>query len=176
MSLLVRDVCDPEAKHSIIVCADESLENVLRHFARESWLRSIFVTNAEGRLEGVITRSDLLHWAQLRLGVALKGPLDPERILRLAQLVRAATAKEAIHPGSERIAVRLDTPLEDVLAIMLDVDLISLPVVDEEGRILGDVGLTPILRYLLDMEETRPSGYGEAATGETCSYTGTPMS
>jgi CBS domain-containing protein len=153
--IYVKEVYDANHKLSVLVRADELLEDVLRRFAEEAWLRGIFVTDEAGRLMGVITRTDLLDWARLRLGTALKATAGkPERILRLIRLVGAATAKDAIHSGSQRAAVQLDDPLDRALQLMLDIDLIAIPVVDNEGRILGDLTLSHALRHLLDLGDS----------------------
>jgi CBS domain-containing protein len=150
--IYVKDVYDASHKLSVLVQTDELLENVLRRFAEEAWLRGIFVTDEAGRLMGIITRTDLLDWVRLRLGTALKATAGkPERILRLIHLVGATTARDAIHSGSERAAVRLEDPVDRALQLMLDIDLIAIPVVDNEGRILGDLTLSHVLRNLLDL-------------------------
>jgi CBS domain-containing protein len=152
--IYVKDVYDPKHRLSVIVRADEPLEDVLRRFAQESWLRGIFVTDKVGHLKGAITRTDLLSWARLRLGTALQGPsLAPDHLLRLAQLVRAATVEDALHPDSQKAAVRPGDPVDHALRLMLQLDLIAIPVVDDEGHILGDLTLSLVLRYLLDLEE-----------------------
>lgn len=149
----VRDVYDPKQMLSVLVHADEPLEDVLRRFAREAWLRSIIVTDGAGRLIGVITRTDLLDWARLRLGTALRDTVGkPERVLRLAQLVGASTAQDAIHRGSKQAAVRPDDTVDRALRLMVDGDLIAIPVVDAEEHILGDLTLSRVLSYLLDLE------------------------
>ena len=163
-SVKVRDLCDPHRSQSVIVHGDDPLEDVLRRFAQETALRGIFVEDDEGRLLGVITRGDVLEWARLRLGTAFRGPnLDPDRIVRLSQLVRASLARDAIHPDSQKAAVQLEDPLDEALRTMLEIDLISLPVVDDAGRIVGEVTVSGVLRMLLDVgDETGPSCAGEA--------------
>lgn len=147
----IRNLCDPDRSHSVIVRGGDPLDDVLRRFSQEVAPRGIFVVDDAGRLAGVITRRDILEWTRLRLGSALRGPgLTTERILRLAQLVRASTARDAIHPGSEGAGVRLDDHLDEALQKMLSVDLISLPVVDEAGHIIGEVAISAVLRMLLD--------------------------
>lgn len=158
-TILVREVYDPQGTFSLLVRSEAPLEEVLRCFAQETCVRSLFVTDAEGRLVGVITRSDLVHWARLRLGTALRGVAgEPETILRLVQLIRASTAGEAVHPQSGGVAVRLDEPLDLALQRMLQADLIAIPVVDDEGRVVGDLTFSRVLRYVLDMEERRQTG------------------
>lgn len=100
-TVLVGDVFDPSHLNSVIVGPHEHLEDVLRRFSEEPALRGIFVCDEAGRFLGAVTRTDLLYWARLQLGTALHGSsLPPERIVRLAQLVQAATASDVIHPGS----------------------------------------------------------------------------
>jgi CBS domain-containing protein len=150
--IYVRDVYDPEGALSVLVEADEPFEEVLLRFAQEASLRGIFVTDEAGQLMGVITRSDLLNWTRLRLGTALQGlARGGDRILRLAQLVRAGTARDAIHPGSQKTAVSPDDPVDHALQVMLQVDLIAIPVVNNAGQIIGDLTLSHILRYLFDL-------------------------
>jgi CBS domain-containing protein len=152
--IYVKDVYTPDSMLSAVVHADEPLEEVIRRFAQEAWLRGIFVTNGSGQLLGVINRMDLLDWAQLRLGTVLRDTTGkPERVLRLIQLLMAAKASQAVHPGSQQASVRLDDQVDRALALMLQVDLIAIPVVDNTGYILGDLTLSQVLRYLLVAEK-----------------------
>ncbi len=146
----VGDVYDRERKASVVVGPDERMEDALRQFAEHPALRGIFVCDENGRFLGAVTRSDLLHWARLRLAPALGGPTVPrERIVRLAQLLHASTVSDVIHPGSRETGVRPDEPLDRALRSMLMDDIVAIPVVDAEGRILGDLSLAQVMRYLL---------------------------
>jgi len=64
--------------------------------------------------------------------------------------VRAAKGSDAIHPGSENVAVRPEDTLDLALQLMLQADLITVPVLYPDGRILGDLTLSCVLHYLLD--------------------------
>jgi CBS domain-containing protein len=153
-ALTVRDLCDPERPQSVIVRGDAPLDTVLRCFSQGEGLRSIFVNSNEGRLLGVITRVDILEWIRLRIGAGISGPnLTSDRLIRLAQLVRASTAQDAIHPDSDRAVIRLDDPLDEALRTMLTIDLVALPVIDETGRIVGEVAISGVLRKLLEADE-----------------------
>jgi CBS domain-containing protein len=135
---------------SLIVREDECLADVLRRFSEESWLRGIFVTDAEGRFCGVITRTDMVHWARLRLGTALRSVAGiGENMLRLATLVQADRAADAIHPNSQTAKVSLSDPLDLALQIMIRTDLVDIPIVDDDQRIVGDLLFSDVLRYLL---------------------------
>ena len=157
--MTVAHLCDPDRPQSVIVQGDDPLEAVLRSFSQEIAPRSIFVVDAEQRLIGVITRSDVLDWIRLRLGTAIRGPgLTSDRVLRLAQLVRASTARDAIHADSQSAYVGLQDPLDEALRKMLTIDLIALPVIDHAGRIVGEVAISNVLRNLLDASDEIESG------------------
>ena len=161
--LRVKDVHEAAGTVALLVNESNSLEEVLRRFSQEAALRGIFVTDDSGRLAGVITRRDLLDWIRLRLGTALQGPLTQDGIMRLAHLVRVGTARDAIHPGGEEVSIRPDDPLDQALQIMLDSDIIALPVIDDEGRILGDLTLSDVLRHLLGP----PGAHGQQASRQS---------
>jgi CBS domain-containing protein len=144
--LTVGDACHLDLSPPIIVGPDEDFAEIIRRFAIRADLRGIFVADAEGHLLGVITRSDLLDWARIKLGAALQAPLrDLDKTLRLVSLMRASTAGEVMHPHSQRAAVRPDDPLAHALRLMIELDLIVLPVVDENNRIIGDLKLAEVL-------------------------------
>ena len=149
---MVREVYRTAGTESVMVRESDSMDSVLAQFAGRTGLRSIFVTDDEGRLVGVITRSDLLDWTKLRLGAVLTGALTQDRLMRLSQLVRAATARDAIHPGGPVVSVGPDADVGEALHEMLEADLTALPVVDGQGRILGDLTLSDVLRHVLDLD------------------------
>jgi Mg/Co/Ni transporter MgtE len=63
--------------------------------------------------------------------------------------MRASSTEEVARPDSAEAAVRLDDPLSEALRKMLVLDLICLPVVDEAGKIIGDLKFTEILYQAL---------------------------
>lgn len=84
-AICVKDAYNSRRVASVLVRAEDPLDDVLRQVAEEPRLRGIFVTDVEGLLLGVITRTDILEWVRLHLGLVLKGPrLTPHRIMRLA--------------------------------------------------------------------------------------------
>jgi CBS domain-containing protein len=104
------------------------------------------VADGDGRLLGVITRTDLLDWARVKLGAALQAPLPTlEKKLRLISLIHASTAGQVTHPDSERAGIKPDDSLAQALRLMIELDLIVLPVVDEAKRSIGDLKLSELL-------------------------------
>lgn len=64
--------------------------------------------------------------------------------------MRAGKGSDAIHPGSENVAVRPEDTLDLDLELTLQADLVTVPVLDPSGPILGDLTPSCVLRYLLD--------------------------
>ena len=162
--LQVCEVYDPNAAATMLVYADEPLEGVLRRCACEWWPQTVCVTDTAGHLQGVLARRDLIEWLRIHLGVALQGPSHtPARLLRLAQLARARTAGEALDTQPEHVAVGPDDSCVAALRLLLGVDLVALPVIDEEGRVIGDLTFAHLARHLLPPEDAEhPDDIGRA--------------
>ncbi len=140
--LLVRDVFDIDRSLAVVVPQSTPFFDVVKQFATRAELRGIFVVDGDKHLTGVITRQDLLHWAANHLGIP-----DPENESwhDLYRVATANTAQDACRPRSDACSVQLDDPLENVFREMFDNELIDIPVVDDEGHIIGDIRLTEIL-------------------------------
>jgi len=146
--LLVRETYHPEKIRALVIDENSSLEEVVRRFARSRVLRAIFVVDAQRRLIGIVTRTDLLNYVKVKLGRWGFAAWDPswKSVLRY---LRAARAKDLVHRGSRDAYVRLDDDVAKALHIMIDHDLITVPVVDKNRRVIGDIGVPDILHKLL---------------------------
>lgn len=147
--MFVRDVFSIDRSFALVVNGDTPLEEVIRKFAGRADLRGIFVVDGNRKLAGVITRGDLLAWARLAFGP--RGQESRFSRDRLRRLTGATTAREACSRYSHLSAVRTDDPPETALTNMISYELIDVPVVDKEGRILGDIRLTEILAKALEL-------------------------
>ncbi|NIN93630.1 MAG: CBS domain-containing protein [Anaerolineae bacterium] len=144
--LAVRDAQDLDPCPSLIVGPDEDFSRIVQRFAELPELRGIFVADTEQRLLGVITRTDLLDWADAKLGPLLQlTSSSRERNIRLGGLIRASTAAEVMHPDSQCSAVKPDDSLAHALQLMIELNLVVLPVVDETNRIVEDLKLSELL-------------------------------
>ncbi len=148
----IGDVYTMDRRPSLLVGPDERFTAVVRRFAERPEMRGIFVVGEKDRLIGVITRRDLLDWARVQLGEATYSTEEAwlAEDVRLTALMRAITAGEVMRPGSEAAAVRPSDTLAEALRRMIAHDLICLPVVDEQGRVLGDLKLTEVLACALE--------------------------
>ncbi|NPV08144.1 MAG: CBS domain-containing protein, partial [Anaerolineae bacterium] len=57
---------------------------------------------------------------------------------------------------SRETGVRMDEPLDHALRQMLNHDIVAIPVVDDQGVVLGDLTLARVMRYLLCLSGPRP--------------------
>lgn len=92
------------------------------------------VTDENGKVIGVVTELDLLK--QVRAGK------DFEKLTADAIMTK------------DPITIDVTTPLKDVLHIMIEKNIIRIPVT-EEGRLVGVISRRDILRYYLQPEHFR---------------------
>ena len=107
-----------------------------------------------GRLVGILCQSDLI--AQQKnlptpsLFTFLDGfiPLRSTRDLEKAvQKIAATIVADAMTP--DPVAVHPETTIEEIATLMVDRNFHTIPVLDEEGRLVGIVGKEDILRTLI---------------------------
>ena len=146
----IRDVFDSTKMNSLIVDENEMLEKTVARFAERPQLRGIFLVDMRKKLKGVVTRADLLNVIKLKLGKDI-GTL-PLRMLTLKRTLNVKT-KDIACIFSHRAYVKLGDPLERALELMIDMDLIDIPVIDDDNKIVGDLNLSVILWKLLTPSE-----------------------
>lgn len=92
------------------------------------------VTESDGRVIGVVTEIDLLK--QIRQGEDVE-KLKADEIMT-----------------KDPVTVDINTPLDDVLSIMIEKNIIRIPVT-EEGHLVGVIARRDILRYYFQPEHFR---------------------
>lgn len=124
----------------------------------ERGLRSVPVIDAAGRLVGIITDGDLLRRAGLmtRLGLQKELPADQVHGLLAALRQSSLTAGEIM--TTPVISVRNDEPVRNAVAQMVKHDLKRLPVINEDGRLMGMVSRIDIFRTVAFHQSGAASG------------------
>jgi len=89
----------------------EATIDVLRELVKEAFITYVYVTEADGRLRGIVTMRDLLF---------------TERTRTLGEIML-----------KDVFSLRADTPLEQAMKLVLDRHYPQYPLVDESGRLLG---------------------------------------
>lgn len=133
---------------ALVVGKATPLEVAIQQFAADTHgRRAIFVTDENGRLQGVVNNHDLLHWARLRLDLPHMDVTLP--IGKIRRLMSAETILDLAVPGSENTAVSLDNTLAETVNKMARYNLEDIPVLDENGRVVNDLRLSEILSFAL---------------------------
>jgi CBS-domain-containing membrane protein len=144
--MTVKDIYMLAPMPPIIVQEGESLTRVIKKFIEFPESRGIFVVDEYRNLLGVITRRDLLDWARVKVGINIQNSKSwLAKDARLIKIIMSFSAGEIISPDSCRAAVGLDDSLAHALELMVDLDLICLPVLDDARKIIGDLKLMEIL-------------------------------
>jgi len=144
-----RDIMTREVR---TVTPETSLKDLARLFT-ETGVSGFPVVDADGTLRGVVTESDLIHQNQ-RLHIPTTIALFDAVIFlgssrKLEEELRrmAATTVEEImtpHP----VTVGEDTPVEEVAQIMAERHIHTLPVLDDEGNVVGVIGKVDVIRAM----------------------------
>ena len=124
----------------------------------ENRINGVPVTDETGKLVGILCQSDLIA-QQKKLPVPsfftfLNGLIaltSMKQFEKQVQKIAATTVAQAMTQNP--VAVRPDTDIEEVAALMVDNNFHTIPVV-AEGELVGIVGKEDILRTLIPRSET----------------------
>ncbi|MFN3622018.1 MAG: CBS domain-containing protein [Nitrososphaerales archaeon] len=143
--LLIKDIYNPEKTVALIVKEDENFTNIVKKFVEEPYIRGLFVIDKSGRYVGFIKRESILQWAKVKLGDV--SGLE-EYIFKFS---KDAIAKQLIYPHSEKATISPEDDAVKCLRLMLSYDLTDIPVVDKNGKILGDVTIPELIAKVLEV-------------------------
>jgi CBS domain-containing protein len=152
-TIQVGDVYKLHGTASIAVSEDVSLDYVLAYLGHEQHIRGVFLVNAEKKFKGVVTGNDIRRWAHIEL---FGGQGRHE--IHLSDFYRIADAKKAgdLARGDYRsLGVSETDSLQTALDQMLNYEEDIIPVLDSEGRILGDLRLSEVLLKALEVGKQR---------------------
>ena len=150
----VQDAYHYDETESYLVNPDRPFQEAVHRFATMASARGIFVLDDQGRLLGVLTRRDLLSWARSKFGAELQvAPTRIDEAMRLVSLMNAETVGDVMRPETRSASVCKDTTLAVALGLMIKLDLIVLPVIDENDRVIQDIKLSEILAFAANLDE-----------------------
>jgi CBS domain-containing protein len=127
------------------------LEEIVRAL-ESNYQRRVVVVDGEQHVLGIITDGDLLHRS--------RHAQDPGLLRRLRNVVTRQKEPSVTLPYAGETAdqlmtapvftIRVDTPLAEALRLTLRHQIKRLPVVDDQGRLLGLLGRNSLLNGLLN--------------------------
>ncbi len=152
-ALTVADVMTRE----VVTAAPETPVGELVQRMVATGVRAIPVVESDRRLAGIVTDGDLLARGAVRLPIGvqreLNGELPPDELARLdAQPQRAAEIMTATP-----VTARPETSLAKAAALLVDGRLTRVPVLDAEGRLVGIVSRSDLLRTVAEAPP-KPAG------------------
>ncbi|ACV25202.1 CBS domain-containing protein [Methanocaldococcus fervens] len=154
--MLIKDVM----KKPIVVYEDDDLEDVIKIF-RENKISGAPVLNKDGKLVGIISESDIIKTIVTHdedLNLILPSPLDLiELPLKTAlkieefmeDLKKALKTKVKDMMTKKVIVAKPDMTVNDAAKLMVEHNIKRLPVVDDEGNLIGIVTRGDLIEALI---------------------------
>ena len=137
------------------VLPNAPLESILQALEQNRRRRAV-VVDSNDHVVGIITDGDLIRRSQ--------SGADPGLLARLRGLVTGAKTDVKLPDAQETavdlmtslvITIKTETTLIEALHLMMQYEVKRLPVVDENGRLVGLLGRNRLLRGLLKEEENK---------------------
>ena len=140
--------------HEVISVSPDTEIVAAARILLQNRINGVPVVQDDGRLVGILCQSDLI--AQQKklplpsLFTFLDGVIALRSIKQVekeAQKIAAITVAQAM--TAQPVTVKPDNGLETVAALMVDNNFHTLPVVDDEGQLVGIVGQADVLKTLI---------------------------
>jgi CBS domain-containing protein/PII-like signaling protein len=112
----------------------------------ERGVRSLPVVDASGKLLGILTDGDLLHRAGLATRIGVQKDLPDNQASALLAALRQSTLTAGEIMTTPVISIRGDESVRTAVTRMVKHDLKRLPVLSEEGKLIGMVTRIDIFR------------------------------
>jgi CBS domain-containing protein len=123
-----------------VVSTSATLRDAVDAIIEDSDTRKVYVVDAEGKIVGTITLETLLRQAGYRFGVRTPGMTSLLRML--AEMAKDKVTEVMAKP----VKVFDDELLTNVTRLMVEHHLNDLPVVDRDGKIVGELNGLDILK------------------------------
>ncbi len=142
-------VADVMTREVVTLGEEDNLLEVMQGM-EQLQVRHLPVVDEEGKLVGLVTQRDLLAIASGAIGANLLQAAR-ERLIEENTFVAEVMVRDPI-------TVRPDTPLDEAARSMMAEKIGALPVVDEEGKLVGLVTQHDLLRLLVSILQTQEQG------------------
>ena len=147
--ILVKEFYRLHGKASTTVPEGAALDYVIALLGHERHLQAVFVVNENQKYAGMVSRFDLMKWTRLQL-YGGKQKTDMQ-ISELSRLVKARKAKDLETHNTSSFYVKENDTLLSALDLMIEFEQDIIPVLDGEGKILGDLSLSEVLSNALEV-------------------------
>jgi len=148
-TIQVKEIHQLYGRASMSVPEDSALDYVIALFGHERHLQGIFRVDSNGKFVGMVSRFDLLRWAQFKLYGGEKIKKIPAN--ELLGLAKDTKAKDLEKDGSGSFSLKEDDTLQTALDLMISYEEDIIPVLNSEGKIIGDLSLSELLSKALEV-------------------------
>jgi CBS domain-containing protein len=142
---MVKRVRELMLKEFVKIGEKERIYKAVEDIAKSGKTTIACVVDEEGRLKGIITPRELLKAIEVREFGAIRYPF-----FDWAEALGLLTSKYAEDIMSAPVSVRSDDEVERAINIMLDKGFYEVPVVDEEGRVVGEITYFSIIESSIE--------------------------
>lgn len=136
----VGDLYERIVTDAATVSEDALLRDAVEAILERETTRKAYVVDKDGKLKGSITMETLMRHLSYRLGSRQTGVVSFFRFIREIASDKVTDFMAKPHP------IRKDTKLTDVVLKVIEERLNDFPVIDEEGKLLGELNTLTILK------------------------------
>jgi len=140
-------VHDRMSSPAVTITPDLPFQDALK-LMRDRRFRRLPVVNKKGKLVGIVSERDLL--------LASPSPATSLSVWELTYLLSKIQVREIM--TKEVITTTPDTPIEDAAHLMVANKIGGLPIVDEQGGVVGVITETDIFKTFVEMFDGGHSG------------------
>ncbi|HWG89457.1 MAG TPA: CBS domain-containing protein [Candidatus Thermoplasmatota archaeon] len=123
----------------------DSISSAIEKLVARPESRAVYVLDPQGKLVGVVSFRCILRVAKARYGSLSPGLFSLVRYFRDLQ---PETVEHLMRPATP---VRADTPLKEALLLLEETKQNDLPVVDEEGKVVGELAGREVMALALEV-------------------------
>lgn len=142
----------------------EAWETMLKHL-----LKALPVLNKDGEVVGVLTDEDLLDRAGLEQHLSIAERLDDHMLQAEFTALRKSPLKVADVMTSPAVTAREDEPLGVATARMVEHELKRLPVLNENGKLVGVLSRLDVLKQVTSEESKKRASKAPSGAAHTLS-------
>lgn len=131
----------------------------------EQNIKAVPVVDRDRRVVGLLTHEDFMERAGINARLAVAQQLDEESLVAEMNILRSSkmTIKEVM--SQPPITIKRDDSTGMAAEQLVKHSITRLPVIDEEGKLVGMVSRLDILRQVMDISEKTPKPEREPAAG-----------
>jgi len=138
----IKEVYNDITTTAAIIHEEQSLEAARKKLMENPISRVVYVVNKENQLTGIISIKDILRAIGIKEGIVL----NRISLKTLYQFVSKKTVvKDVMHPP---ISITLDKRFLEAIQMMLSHGYEEIAVVDNEGKVIGDLNAFEIINNM----------------------------